>query len=458
MNILNKKPVAALIMSLVILASLILIAQTPAVEALIVCGILLVVCILVDLVAGAKALTKMQSRLAAIAIGGTAIVGIVIFGVATGLAMPDPDVASSPSPSASQDMEPPTSTTPETTEGDEKPTDEMYELGLFYYEREEYEKAIQTLDKVKDTSDFYADAMKLRAEVADGYRNSLTDTAKTYVDKGDYKLAIDILNAGLQVIPEDTKLAQTIETYSLEYTNAVRTAAITEAETFAAAQDYANALTTIQGAIDEVGSDAELEALLLRYTDQYKDYALVQAGSIFNNEGYEAAVQFLREVQKLIVSDSELSAAIAEYESHKPVSLDTLEIWQHGTFTCGPYTHETVTDNYGNTYDSFYTGSSGGWGGGSWENYNVYKIDGEYSVFSGTFCMKKQYNSYDTKSYLYVYGDDALLDKLEITGGDAPLEFSINISGVSLLKIQPESGGGYGGEEISFAANLFLTK
>lgn len=324
MNFLSKKPVAALIMSLVILASLILIAQMPAVEALIVCGILLTVCILVDLVAGARALTKMQSRLAAIAIGGTTIVGIVIFGVVTGTTVPDTDTASSQNPRVSQNAESPANTSPETTAGNEKPTDEMYELGLFYYEREEYEKAIQTLDKVKDTSDFYADAMKLRAEVADGYRSSLTDTAKTYVDNGDYKLAIDILNAGLRVIPEDTKLVQTIETYSLEYANLVRTAAITEAETFAAAQDYANALTTIQGAIDEVGGEVELQTLYDYYTNQFRDMTLAEARQVYAEQGYDPSLSIFQDSLAVLPDDEILMAYYDVFLSHKPAQLSNL--------------------------------------------------------------------------------------------------------------------------------------
>lgn len=426
MNFLSKKPVAVLIMSLVILASLILIAQVPVLEALVVCGILLAVCILVDLVAGAKALTKMQSRLAAIAIGGTAIVGIVIFGVATGSAMPDPDVASSPSPSTSQDVEPPTSTSPETTEGDEKPTDEMYELGLFYYEREEYEKAIQTLDKVKDTSDFYADAMKLRAEVADGYRSSLADTAKTYVDKGDYKLAIDILNAGLLVIPEDAELLQTIETYSLEYANLVRTAAIADAETFAAAQDYANALTAIQGAIDEVGSDAELGALADKYMFEYKEKVFTKTNELLYSEGYYVARDFLEDSINVLPNDPDLTKKIEEFRALAPVGLEQISTLTGDDW----YVYDTVNDNLGHTHTNVL--------GSSYfdDETKVYKLGGVYTRIRGTlFIRSDAKNSAKWGTTFKISGDGSLLYSAFLSDGDEPITFDVDISGVDKLEI-----------------------
>lgn len=354
MYFLNKKPVAALIMSLVILASLILIAQAPVSEALVFWGILLTVCILVDFVVGAKALTKMQSRLAAIAIGLVAIAGFVLFGVVVKATMPNTDVASSRNQSAGQNAESPTNTVPEITAGNGKQADEMYELGLLYYGRGEYAKAIQTLDKVKETSDYYVDAVKLRAEAADCYRSSLTDTAKTYVDEGDYKLAIEILNGGLAVISDDIQLRKTIEDYSLAYKNVVRSEAIEDAEIAASNLDYPSALISIKNAIDEIENDVELDALKQKYSTEYKDYALVRANEIFYSEGYEAAVQLLRETQKHLPIDADIAHAIEEYQTYAPMYL--IEDIDYLTKTGSTYGgtrleigNDALIDNDGNT-------------------------------------------------------------------------------------------------------------
>lgn len=443
MEILKKKSIAVLTMSLIIFVALVVTAKATIGKAMIILLILLAVFTVIDLIVDAKFLTEKQARFASTVVGLIAVVGIVIWGT-----FANPGAPVNRGEIAGQGNIPPPAA-----------ADETYELGLFYFERGDYEDAIQTLKEVADSSSSYVEAQKLLVEATDCYRNGLMDTANTYVEKDDYKLAIDILNAGLLVIPDDAKLLQTIDDYSSEHMNAVRTAAIADAEAYVAEQDYTNAIRAIWGAQNEVGNDVELDALQEKYLEEYKNFALVQADKLFNSEGYESAIQFLREVQSLPLLDSELSAAVFEYESYKPVALDTLEIWQHGDSTCGPYSHETVTDNYGNSYNTFYAGTSrSGWPGIHFNDYNVYKIDKMYSKLSGIFCTKKEGNSSTSESYLYIYGDDILLEKLTITGGDEPVDFTVDISGVSLLKIKPDSAIGYGGEEISFVANMYVAK
>ena len=131
------------------------------------------------------------------------------------------------------------------------------------------------------------------------------------------------------------------------------------------------------------------------------------------------------------------------------VSLDQFDIWQkEGYYGCGPYTYEISEDNYGNQYPSCYAGPG--------DSYNVYKLDGKYQTLSGVFCMKKAYNSADRVSRLYIYGDDKLLATYEITGGDAPIAFTVDVSTVTLLKIRPASATDFDGAEMSFAADLYL--
>ena len=130
------------------------------------------------------------------------------------------------------------------------------------------------------------------------------------------------------------------------------------------------------------------------------------------------------------------------------VSLDQFEIWQEEGSGCGPYTYEISVDNYGNQYPSCYAGPG--------DSYNVYKLDAKYHTLSGVFCMDKEFNSTDRVSRLYIYGDDQLLATYEITGGDAPIAFTVDVSTVTLLKIRPASAKDFDGAEMSFAADLYL--
>lgn len=329
--------------------------------------------------------------------------------------------------------------------------DKTYELGLFYFERGDYEEAIQTLKEVTNSSGAYVEAQKLLAEATDQYRAGLMNTANTYMEKDDYKLAIDILNAGLLVIPEDTELLQTIEDYSSEYTNTVRTTAIADAETYAAEQDYESAIKSIWAARDKVGTNVELDALQEKYLEEYKNFAIVRAEELFNNEGYEAAIQFLRKVQSLPLLDSELSAAVENYQSYQPISVAELEIWREDPLSgkCGP-NNNSIVDNYGNSYSPYF----------DYDGSNIYKIDKKYSALTGVFCVKKEENSSFWITYLYIWkitnGErDSLLYSSQLTGGNEPVEFTINVSDVDFIEICLSTG--YHGAN-AFVANLFLTK
>ena len=70
--------------------------------------------------------------------------------------------------------------------------------------------------------------------------------------------------------------------------------------------------------------------------------------------------------------------------------------------------------------------------------------------------MDKEFNSTDRISRLYIYGDDNLLATYEITGGEAPIAFTVDVSTVTLLKIRPSSATDFDGAEMSFAADLYL--
>lgn len=436
MKVLKKKAIAILIMSLIILLSLVLTEKASAGEAAIILLILLAIFTTIDFTMEAKFLKDKQSRYASIVVGLIAIATIGIWGTIS-----VPGTLVSRAKNAGQNNAPITIM-----------TDETYELGLSYFEKSNYEEAIQTLKEVADSSASYVEAQKLLAEATDQYRVELIGTANTYVEKDDFKLAIDILNAGLLVIPKDAELLQTIEDYSLEYTNSVRSAAIADAEVYAAKQDYANVMTAILDARNEIGSDAELDALLKKYTVEYKEFALAKADIIFNSEGYEAAIKFLQEVQKFIVLDDELSNAMDEYKSYKPVAISDLDIWRTDPIygSCGP-SYDSITDNYGNTYSPYFDK------GGS----NIYRIDKQYSTLSGIFCVKENDNSSNDECRLYIWKitngqRSSLLYDTVLTGGKTPVEFSIDISGLDFIEICVWEG--YGLDGIAFAANLFLAK
>lgn len=450
METLQKKTVAIGITSLVIFVSLVFIAKIQVGEALAAILVLLSVFTAIDLAAKTDILTKRHRQFACVTIGILAVAAIAVFEYLISI---EPDHASTASNAI------PNSTS-SVTAATERKADETYDIAMSYYENGNYEEAIKTLRKVKSTSDYYTDAQELLAKITDYYYPLLMERAKTYAENGDYKMATSILDLAVLVFPGDEEILQTLKEYSVAYTTQIRTTAIENAKEATENNDYASAFQDIQSAIDEIGNDAELTALYDSYTTKYREVVLNQASAIFCSEGYLSAIEIINEGLRFLPSDGEFLSAIEEYQTYKPISLDTLEIWQYGDFTCGPYSHKTVTDNYGNTYDTFYSGTSAsGFPGMSRSFFNVYKLDGKYTTLTGSFCIEKKYNSINDESELYIFGDDTLLAKYTIKGGDSPIEFSVDISGISLLTIRPDSAVfGMEMKEVSFVANLMLWK
>lgn len=448
MEVLKKKPIAMLVMSLIIFIALVLTAKAPIGEAVIILFILLAVFTVIDFIVDAKCLTEKQARFASTVVGLIAVAGIVIWSTFAGPGAPvnsgkNTGQVNTPSPVA---------------------VDETYELGLFYFERGNYEEAIQTLKEVADGSGSYVEAQKLLAEATDCYRDGLMDTANTYVEKDDYKLAIDILNAGLLVIPDDAKLLQTIDDYSSAHMNAVRIAAIVDAEACAVERDYANALKTIQEAIDEVGSDAELTSLYNNYIAVFRKDALSQATLALQNASYDDAMQIIQSALEILPSDTELTSFAIECKTYAPVYL--VEDIDYLTRTTSSFTTELVIENTtlidcdGNSFGGHYNFHNNSTA--SWHPANItFDLTKEFKSFCGTIVLPEDYKHTSFSAFVYVYGDDRLIyQSPSITSGFHTENFVVDVSDVSTLKIEMVNDSHLAGGDwvVGYLTNAYLSR
>lgn len=140
-------------------------------------------------------------------------------------------------------------------------------------------------------------------------------------------------------------------------------------------------------------------------------------------------------------------------ESTEVVPLASLEYWDQSTYGIGPYgpyDDETLADNLGNEYDTFYCSSENDWA--------EYRLDGAYSTLEGRFIIEYEFRDCDDDSYMWVYGDGQLLYGATMKGGLKPLNFRVDVSGVDILKIRLDSTSRNGGNSVTDLVDMHLCK
>jgi len=84
--------------------------------------------------------------------------------------------------------------------------------------------------------------------------------------------------------------------------------------------------------------------------------------------------------------------------------------------------------------------------------YNVYDVSKKYSVLSGVVAIPEESIGGNGAGFIKIYGDGVLLwEDTNITATTKPYNMSVNISGVTDLKIQMSRGGDWNGVNVLFA-------
>lgn len=135
------------------------------------------------------------------------------------------------------------------------------------------------------------------------------------------------------------------------------------------------------------------------------------------------------------------SAYLGKHTGEKPaVWLKDLDY-----FTGSPFHVEsTDKDNLGQSRTNCITGihRSNGSDSNGWRN--TYRINGQYSLITGTLYQRYDYRSDKSNGYLKIYGDGELLYEANMNTGIDPIDFSVDIRGVLELEVHFYASDGQG--------------
>ncbi len=231
-----------------------------------------------------------------------------------------------------------------------------------------------------------------------------------------------------------------------------KSAALTQAEAYAAEKDYDNALQTIEQTLAILPDDSDLKTKQATYSQNYITAAIAQADKALVDPGkdYEKAIDLLRPAMQKFPDDTSLQKKHEYYMGFAPVSIFDMEPFTEEHY--GIEIESSVEDNMGNVYEcAFYDENPY-----SSAKSSTYDIGKKYNLLAGTIAVG-EHNFYDHAGSVKIYGDGRLLTEIKMEKASKPSHFSVDITGVTDLKIEYPGNGSYSNNEI-IVADVTLQK
>ncbi|MDO4543536.1 MAG: NPCBM/NEW2 domain-containing protein [Clostridia bacterium] len=190
------------------------------------------------------------------------------------------------------------------------------------------------------------------------------------------------------------------------------------------------------------GDFSELEQRKTSCMNEYRQRALLQATQAYENEGYQSALDVLYHARTILGGDDiEINSAIEYYNQFGTLLFTDFldEYFYRGE--SGWRVETDVLDNTGAEYSTavrLYAPNGG-------SNAYVYLLSGAHTSFSGRIFLGYDDRSNDDVYHtVSIYGDDELLwSSPKITMGVMPIDFAVDISGCSQLKIDVYRSSAY---------------
>ena len=137
------------------------------------------------------------------------------------------------------------------------------------------------------------------------------------------------------------------------------------------------------------------------------------------------------------------SVYIGSHEDNKPaIWLEELDYFTGSSFISG----QSERDNLGQTRNHVILG----------QFTNTYLLNGQYTAISGTLFQTYDYRSNTEHDWsVRIWGDGELLYKGTVSGGIAPVDFNVDLTGVLNLKIAFD-GNTYYGADMAALCNVGL--
>lgn len=285
-----------------------------------------------------------------------------------------------------------------------------YEEGEKNMESKDYAGAITNFASVISTDNNYDKAQKEK-----------TNAIKKLVDGcGDYDKAISTLEnyEAMLSSSEYQSLKKSIMQYVIDSINEQINQDIESG-------DYKKAKSYVEEMLEKYPDNSDISYIYEGIEDYYRSASIDRAKKYYDAKEYSKAASTIKAVKDVLGDDDqELNELYKEYHSYAGIYLDEMDVF----YTTGLVTrNDYLDDNTGEIHKhSFYLDIGEA----------QYLLNGTYSSMEGILAINNYHGSTENNYYYEIYGDDTLIYTTEtFTGGVLPQKFSLDISGVNILKI-----------------------
>ena len=277
-------------------------------------------------------------------------------------------------------------------------------------------------------------AVELLAEIRalQANRDNLAKGDEAF-DKGDYETAM----AYYGKIPKDAEEYKQAQEKIAACRDQYVADALKTAEDWIKKSNYAEAIRTFEAALAVLPDDAELQDKLDDVSGEYETRTLEKVDSYVSENKYDEAIALLQDVLKVLPDSDKLSDRLDALRLEKPISLNSIATYRDDTVRICEAKDDTNVDVNGVAYQDATLFDA------SEDAKQSFTLSKKYKSMTGVMFVPK-IASDGKEIWIKIYADDKLIwSKEGITNEDGPIPFELDLTGVSVLRIETGNDGSY---------------
>jgi tetratricopeptide (TPR) repeat protein len=294
---------------------------------------------------------------------------------------------------------------------------------------------VSGIDTMENSEDLFPDDPIVTASYDEAwleYQDSVINTAKRYIQGGNYTVAIDYLEKILERYPDADSIRIYYYDLQNDYQTVERNNALDKASQQASEGDYAGAMDVIKAAMDKLGESEELAVNLAFYEKCYVDAVItdvVENYIEYNVESIKSSIEKLKNAQRTVPDNTTLQEKISYYQGKLPIPVASLDYytisaldWEHGIIA-------EEKDNYGETRSNCFVQK------GDSAFHENYYLNQEYSMLTGTLYKNNTNRERSGGPWLEIKGDGEVLYDHTMEVGEEPVYFEVDVRNCQVLEI-----------------------